>query len=89
MTSYSLSVADLRACTGWGQHRARMITLRPYPLKYTKVSPGPLGGQATRIYRLSDLLMRCRQKTAFTDEMQLQLVQRDQVARNNHQGPSK
>ena len=84
MKSFSLSVADLRACTEWGAHRARMITLRPYPLEYSKLPLGVHGGNATRIYRLSDLLTRCRQKPAFNQKMEMKLVQRDQLTRNTN-----
>jgi hypothetical protein len=88
MNSFSLSVADLRAGTNWGAHRARMITLRPYPLDFAMLPFGVQGGNATRIYRLSDLLMRCRQKPAFTERMEMKLVQRDQAKRTELQGTS-
>ena len=81
MNSYTLGVADLRKATGWGRHRARMIVLRPYPLRFHQDLSGPRGGGRKRRYWLSDLLARCRGQSSFTTDMELKLFAADAAIR--------
>ena len=84
MDSFTLSMRDLRRATGWGAHRARSIITQPYRLAYKLTSSGPLGGGRLRLFRLSDLISRCREKTSFTQDMELALVQLDAQRRKEN-----
>ena len=84
MDSFTLSVRDLRRATGWGAHRARSIISQPYRLAHKLTSPGPKGGGRFRLFRLSDLIARCREKTSFTQDMALALVQLDAQRRKEN-----
>lgn len=74
MTSILLSVDDLRRATGWGHYRIRSMLKVPYPLAFQQAPTGPLGGTKARLYRLDDVLVRCRLKPSFTTEKEAELL---------------
>lgn len=82
MTSILLSVDDLRRGTGWGSYRIRSMLKVPYPLAYQQAPTGPQGGTKTRLYRLDDVLVRCRLKPSFTPEKEAELLRLAQEKHN-------
>jgi hypothetical protein len=84
MIRFTLGVADILHATGWGIFRVRALLNNPHHLTYAK-RYGPKGGNATRLFRLSDILIRCRTKRAFTEEMALNLISADAAYREGHQ----
>ena len=83
MIQFTLGMADILHATGFGIFRTRSLMNRPYPLTFTK-RHGPKGGNATRFYRLSDILARCRQYRRFTEEMAHQLIAADAAYRKEN-----
>lgn len=81
MTSFTLSVDDVRLGTSWGLHRIRTILTKPYSLPFKKADAGPTGGAKKRLFRLDDILVRCRQKPSFTDQSEQDLIRIDQQKR--------
>ncbi|MDA8584980.1 hypothetical protein N9L47_01790 [Rhodobacteraceae bacterium] len=82
MTEFTLGLADVRSATRWGASRVRTITTRLYPLEFRLRPAGPAGGGRVRLFRLSDLLTRCRESRGFTDEMALKLIAADAATRS-------
>lgn len=74
MNSILLSVDELRSGTGWGQFRVRSMLKLPYPLPFHQAPTGPKGGTKARLYRLDDILVRCRLKPSFTSEQEATLL---------------
>jgi len=74
MNSVLLSVDDLRRGTGWGQYRIRSMLKLPYPLPFDQAPTGPHGGTKARLYRLDDVLVRCRLKPSFTSKQEAALL---------------
>ncbi|MEP1695541.1 MAG: hypothetical protein ABJJ69_03295 [Paracoccaceae bacterium] len=81
MTSFTLSVDDVRLGTGWGHHRIRTILTTPYCLPFEKADAGPTGGAKKRLFRLDDILVRCRHKPSFTEQSEQNLIRADQQKR--------
>lgn len=81
MNSFTLSVDDVRLGTGWGLHRIRTILTKPYCLPFEKAGARPTGGAKKRLFRLDDILFRCRQKPSFTKESERNLIRIDQQKR--------
>lgn len=88
MNSFTLSLADLRAVTGWGAYRARSIFRQPYLLAHLKDPPSVHGGGRTLRFRLGDILIRCRQKASFTRSMAKALIDIDQARRASKSKPN-
>jgi len=83
MTQFTLGVADILRATGWGIFRVRALLNKPHHLTYVKRF-GPKGGNAARLFRLSDILVRCRMKQAFTEKIALNLIAADAACRKEN-----
>ena len=81
MNSFTLTVDDLRLGTGWGLHRIHSILTTPYSLPFEKAGAGPTGGAKKRLFRLDDILVRCRQKPSFSCQSEQNLIRIDQQKR--------